>query len=197
MSFLLSPLVRLPGGNVGRLNPFNLETGECEIMRTENENNLQEIGKLAYESIQSMVNALNVDYERLEELRDEFDCLDLEDQLEWIAENPGDAAELEKLKLDAGDCSDEDEARQRIDEDPLSLQVRSDWHGLGEELEPAEFEILLTTGGPACRIVGEIQNGEPCSPRLEVQDWGTPWTEYRDTDPDILNAYCCCFCFGE
>jgi hypothetical protein len=73
---------------------------------------------------------------------------------------------------------DPDDARQQLLDMPLSLQVRSGWTDLGETLRPEEFEILLSTGGPAVRIVGDLdQNGEPTSARLEAQDWFTRWFE--------------------
>lgn len=73
----------------------------------------------------------------------------------------------------------QDDARQVITEDALSVQVRSDWHNPGEDSEASEFMILLCTGGPAVRIIGELSEyKEPESARLEYQDWGTPWTSY-------------------
>lgn len=84
------------------------------------------------------------------------------------------------------DCEryhDADAALEAIMESPLSVEVRSDWVNPGSYLDApscwAEYKILLTTGGPALRIIGELdQYGEPESARLEYQDWGTPWTEY-------------------
>src|ERR1035437_4802354 len=71
-------------------------------------------------------------------------------------------------------------AEQTIHEDALSVQVRSGWYQLGAAIEdtgPFEYEILLCTGGPACRIVGDLsEHGEPETARLEVQDWFQPWT---------------------
>jgi hypothetical protein len=74
---------------------------------------------------------------------------------------------------------DVDDALQQISEFPLSLQFRSGWHNYGEEPKDAEFEIELCTGGPAVRIVGELDSeGEPCRAWLEYQDWEIPWTQY-------------------
>lgn len=93
---------------------------------------------------------------------------------------------------------DEDEASQRIQEDALSVEVRSGWTSLGEELKAEEFMILLTTGGPALRIVGELnEHNEPERAWLEYQDWGTPWTRYFETEQDTLLTYSRQFCFGE
>jgi hypothetical protein len=105
----------------------------------------------------------------------------------------------DRLEQYREDYHDADEAQQRIHEDALSVQVRTGWHTPNEPggNDPAEFEILLCTGGPAVRIVGDLdQYAEPYHARIEHQDWGTPWTEYRphfDPDPETisgrLNAY--------
>jgi len=93
----------------------------------------------------------------------------------------GDAATEEER----GEYHNEDGARQSISEDPLSIQVRSDWHTPGEEEAPAEYEILLCTGGPACRIVGQLgQHQEPETAVIEYQDWFTPWETYLNTTGD-------------
>lgn len=69
-----------------------------------------------------------------------------------------------------------EDALQRIQEDPLSIEVRSGWYTPGSTPEPEEFKILLGTGGPAVRIVGELDNyDQPSSATLQVQDWFTPW----------------------
>ncbi len=168
--------------------------------------------KAQLESILEMVAAMGVDYDRLEELRDErkefiatwevehADNCPENGRAEWESANPDESAELAELEEAAGDCKDDDDARQRVNDDPLSVQVRSDWHDVGEEdIEPAEFCILLCTGGPACRIVGELESREPTSARIEHQDWGTPWTEYRissDEEERVL-SYCRQFYFGD
>ncbi len=175
---------------------------------------LQEIGRNAMASIREMVAALEVDYdrlqelrqdreyrqERLEELRDartdlQEDGDDLpEDQAAELAELEGewtDAEKLAELEEAAGECEDDDDARQRIHEDPLSIQYRSGWASSPAEFEAQEYEILLGTGGPAVRILGEIGGG--CV--LQTQDWGTQWTDYHGGDADdraALEAYVDC-----
>jgi hypothetical protein len=73
---------------------------------------------------------------------------------------------------------DEDKARQAIQEDALSVEVRSGWHGQGEAGEDEEYTILLCTGGPAVRIIGNLgEYDEPATARLECQDWFAPWTD--------------------
>lgn len=92
-----------------------------------------------------------------------------------------------------------EKARQVIEEDPLSIEVRSDWRAPteGGDESPAEYRILLGTGGPAVRLVGELDRGEPTTARLEVQDWFQPWTEYRESNESVLLSYVQWFYFGE
>lgn len=162
-------------------------------------------------SISEMVAALNCDYDRLQELReDRKDLIDAVDEAEtdeekaicqrafdeWSTDYRGEVTDLEDA---AGDCENEEEARERIQEDALDISVRSDWQNVGETLEPSEFTILLCTGGPAVRIVGELdQYKQPCRAWLEYQDWFTPWTELVDgvSHSDLL-TYSQQFYFGE
>lgn len=90
-----------------------------------------------------------------------------------------------------------EEAEQVIQDDPLSVQVRSGWSGVGEPLEPSEYEILLCWGGPAVRIVGELNEyKEPETANLEFQDWSISW-EGCYFDEDVLLQYARQFYFGE
>ena len=86
----------------------------------------------------------------------------------------------EVTEEDRENYHDEDKSREVINEDPLSVQVRSGWANSPEEMEAEEYEILLCTGGPACRIVGDLDRGEPDRARIEYQDWFTPWIELVD-----------------
>ena len=72
----------------------------------------------------------------------------------------------------------EDALRDLVREDPLSVQIREDWHALDEVAGAAEYRILISTGGPALRMIGRLEGFEPASARLQHQDWGTPWTDY-------------------
>lgn len=92
------------------------------------------------------------------------------------------ARAMEHAPTADGNYDEENEdARQRIQESVLSVEVRSGWYspaGGNADSAPAEYRILLTTGGPACQLVGELnEHGEPETAYLEHQDWGTPWTE--------------------
>lgn len=93
-------------------------------------------------------------------------------------------------------------AREAIEQHPLEITVRSDWTPIcdwnhSSKGSPAEFKILFCFGGPAVRVIGELKAGEPSSVRLEHQDWGTPWTEYKLSDEEqaALLVYCRVFCF--
>jgi len=100
-----------------------------------------------------------------------------------------------------GQYHNEDEARQAIEEGPLSIEVRSDWHTPDTAGDSDEFMILLCTGGPAVRITGGLDSYcQPDSARLEYQDWFTPWEHYLDTtseEDEALLAYCQSFYFGD
>lgn len=47
---------------------------------------------------------------------------------------------------------------------------------------------MLSTGGPAVRIIGELNNyKEPGTATLQCQDWFTEWVDYpTDSDQDEL-----------
>ena len=99
---------------------------------------------------------------------------------------------------DADDSDAIEAAEQAIHEDALSVEIRCGWITPGETPDPEEFNILLCTGGPAVRIMGELD--EYCQPKrawLECQDWGTPWTQVFNVSQDTLLAYASCFYFGE
>ena len=129
------------------------------------------------EGIAAMVAALELDWDRLEELRRERDALSTEAELaDWEIDN-GD--EFSELKDAAGEYESREDAEEAIQNDPLSVQVRSGWTDVGGAFEAEEFEILLCTGGPAVRIRGELgQYNEPTRAWIEHLDWGTSWQQY-------------------
>jgi len=93
------------------------------------------------------------------------------------------SGESETATIDGDEYTDAEDVRERIQESALSVQVRSGWYTPGETPKAEEFEILLTTGGPALRIVGELDDyGQANNARLEYQDWGTPWTRFSPYD---------------
>lgn len=169
----------------------------------------QDQARAQCDSIVAMVAALDVDYDRLEELREEKESLTYDVSIadqdsterenaasilrKWEADN---AKELADLEAAAGDCTDADDARQRIEEDALSVEVRSDWASPGEEMVASEFRIVLCTGGPHVEIVGDLsQHNEPESVRIIYKDWGNHG-ELFDFDHDAVLRYCSCFYFG-
>jgi len=109
---------------------------------------------------------------------------------------------IKELVAGLGDEEKADSARDAITQDPLSVLVREGWHEPGANAgAPQEFEILLSTGGPAVRLIGTLDDhGEPDSVRLQVQDWFQPWTDFQPQGNDrdaVLMSYAQCFYFGE
>lgn len=168
------------------------------MKNTEEQNHAEQNAIGWMQAITKEVDALKMDWERYQKLQDQMEGLISREDAE--AANLADEwDELDELKATAGEFENQDDVRERIEEGPLSVQVRGGWHSPGAEPEPPEeFEILLSTGGPALRIIGDLDDhGYPERPRLQYQDWGTPWTEYPDVDRDKLSMYCACFYFGD
>ena len=109
------------------------------------------------------------------------------------------AGENDTATID-GENLTQDEIADRIQEHPLEVSVRSDWHSPGENLKASEFMILLCTGGPAVRIRGDLDEyGQPSRAWMEYQDWGEPWTQYfLDHDElEALQEYTGFFWYGD
>lgn len=181
-----------------------------------NESNARNQAQAQINSIVVMVAALNCDYDRLEELKaekEELQCNLYEattkskysdyiasakkELAEWEAEFSG---ELEELEEQADHRESRDDAEQTIHEDALSVECRSSWAGVGEELEPTEYRILLCTGGPHVELVGELGlYSVPVNARILYQDWFTGKEEYTPTsgETEALLEYAQCFYFGE
>ena len=95
-------------------------------------------------------------------------------------------------------------ARQEIEEDALSAEVREDWHTPGGDADQ-EYRLLLCTGGPAVQVVGDLNKyHEPetaklqYQEKLQYQDLFTEWTDYpldSDEEADVI-TYAQCFCFA-
>ncbi len=131
-------------------------------------------GKSAFDAIKEMVDALN-----------------------HFSDEGAEAIECNGYTL-----TGREDAEEMIHEDPLSVMVRGGWREPGKPSEdsPEEYEILLSTGGPATRIRGKLnQYGEPETAGLEVQDWFVPWKEWRGDGwrAKTLLTYARCFYFGE
>tara|TARA_Y100000401_G_C8251555_1_gene188432 strand:+ start:95 stop:517 length:423 start_codon:yes stop_codon:yes gene_type:complete len=95
-----------------------------------------------------------------------------------------------------------EEIRENVINSALSVEFRSGWYSeLYDRVrigEPAEFKILISWGGPALRVIGEIEENFAINPKLQYQGWGTPWTDFKITEnqQDALNWFCNCFYFG-
>ena len=100
---------------------------------------------------------------------------------------------------ESNDYNQQDELRESILNNALSVEFRSGWYSSPEDEKKAEeFRILLAWGGPALRIIGELDDYGPVNPKLQFQDWGTLWTDLEITEDqqDALNWFCNCFYFG-
>lgn len=113
---------------------------------------------------------------------------------------------LSELNWDAETGTPEDfqEAlEQYVQQMSLTVMVRSDWQPVGSTFEAQQFEILLSTGGPACRILGYLDRGSVaweagCRPVIQHQDWFKPWTESTyNVDTNALVWFCEQFYYGE
>ena len=123
--------------------------------------------------IVGMIRAIECDFDRLEELREEKHyCEDDGLVFEW-------SEELAELEGWAGEFESEEEARDAIYETPLSVEVRSGWRSVGEDAgEPEEFRIVLCTGGPHVELTGDIGGAV----RVVCKDWGESGEYYPDAD---------------
>lgn len=105
------------------------------------------------------------------------------------------------LRESADDDDANEKARDAAHQAVLSVQVRDGWRQVGEKSSAEEFEILLTFGGPALRITGELDTGdEPKTALLQWQDWGTPWTDCEGItadDREALLLFASVFYFSE
>jgi len=106
------------------------------------------------------------------------------------------------LKEHDHDGRNVEEVREAIErecqESALSVEVREGWHAPGDSDGPEYFAILLSTGGPALRLRGDLdQHCQPYRAWLEYQDWFEPWTQFFGTDSDALLWFAGLFWFGE
>lgn len=152
-----------------------------------------------------------------------------DETLHWRSQAEAQLASIREMveALKAAEDSDDDDAREEaesaIHDDALSVEVRTGWMsaneyfqatqatGLSQErvsradlkpFKPAEFRILLCTGGPAVQITGELsEHGEPEAEKIQLQgqDWFQPWQNavISDEDREILARYAGCFHFSE
>lgn len=114
----------------------------------------------------------------------------------WMSED--DMAERAELEEAAGENTSEEQAREAIECDPLSVEVRSGWASSTDEFEAEEFRIVLCTGGPHVELVGDLDRGTPSRVRVIYKDWGTSGEYFPDSEErEAIETYCAQFYFGE
>ena len=122
--------------------------------------------------------------------------------IESMVEDFKEVTYLESLNVITNEDEEKiEEIRESILNSALSVEFRSGWYSSPEsitDLRPEEFKILLSWGGPALRIIGELDDYGPVNPKLQYQDWGTLWTDFEITEnqQEALNWFCNCFYFG-
>jgi len=108
---------------------------------------------------------------------------------------------LESLNVTSSEEEEEiEQIKESILNSALSVEFRSGWSTNYDELEIEEFKILLTWGGPALRVIGDLdQYKQAENIKLQFQDWGTPWTDFELTENQekALNWFVNCFYFGD
>lgn len=74
---------------------------------------------------------------------------------------------------------DEERAREAIEQGHYGIELRGGWYAPGgrDEDGAQEYCVTLGGGGPAMRIVGELEDGSPSTARYQFQDWFKPWTD--------------------
>ena len=103
------------------------------------------------------------------------------------------------------EARDEDDIRKEAEESVLSIEVRSQsWQRPGtEKFKPDQGRLLLTTGGPACQIIFDldeydqpVNNGEL---GIQHQDWFKPWEYLQTNDEEVaaLEWFAGLFWYGE
>tara|TARA_Y100000004_G_scaffold188172_1_gene241945 strand:+ start:836 stop:1258 length:423 start_codon:yes stop_codon:yes gene_type:complete len=107
---------------------------------------------------------------------------------------------LESLNVTTNEEEQEiEQIKESIINSALSVQFRSGWTDNYDQLQIEEFKILLSWGGPALRVIGDLDEYKQCENiKLQFQDWGTYWTDYELTEIEekSLNWFCNCFYFG-
>ena len=121
--------------------------------------------------------------------------------IESIVEDFEKISFLESLNVTSNEEEEEiEQIKEGINNSALSVEFRSGWSTNFDELEIEEFKILLSWGGPALRIIGDLdQYKQAENIKLQFQDWGTSWTDYelKEEEEESLNWFCNCFYFGD
>lgn len=122
----------------------------------------------------------------------------------WETLHKGDAPSVD---IDGTCYTDGDDIIELATFDALSVEVRGGWYAPGAptEADPEEFRILLSTGGPASQITGEIGQHGPENSIVSVQDWFKPWTkgwlpvthDDKTNEQAAIAWFVSCFWLGE
>ena len=92
-------------------------------------------------------------------------------------------AELEHSDDSDISVSRQEEIRIELGESLLSVDQMT--HGVYADGDT--WQVLLTTGGPAARVVITTDaDGDPIQAVFEFQDWFEPWTAAPEQDGDLL-----------
>ena len=86
---------------------------------------------------------------------------------------------LYKLSQQEADWNDERDIEEEARDEALDVCWKSDdWQAVEDQpsFTPTKGRVLLSTGGPACQVVCDLEDGYPVNPEIQWQDWGTPWT---------------------
>jgi hypothetical protein len=140
------------------------------------------------------------EHEHLQEIgQNTYDCIveevrELRRWQEWVPS-------LERMDSEFVDKAQErlEQAETTIQEGVLSVETRGDWAPTGHPHDslPTDYRILLGTGGPAVRMIGELDRyQEPKTAVLQAQDWFTPWVDFEGADEEVLLDFARCFYFG-
>ena len=108
--------------------------------------------------------------------------------------------ELYKLSQQEADCDDDRDIEEEAREMALSVCWKSDeWQAVGDQANftPTKGQVLISWGGPACRVACDIEDGYPTNPEIQWQDWGTPWTMSSFQSEDALEWFINLFWWGE
>lgn len=121
------------------------------------------------------------------------DCLN---RAQAICEDLG-INKIERLS----DC--QDVAMDYIRDSALSVEVRSGWHtACDQQLEPAEFRIVFSTGGPHLELRGDItEYGDATKTKMIASDWAERCTIMhtgeKEIDTEVIDWVASCFYFGD
>jgi len=123
---------------------------------------------------------------------------------EWF-DAAQDARDGLPVEVDGYEIADEEEARDRAQEQALSVEVRcTEWLTPGDDYAagPDEFRIIVCTGGPHVEIRGTLNKWSEPEDNAEIygQDWFThlePLQGLSEADREALDWFCRLFYFGE